>query len=113
MAELDPAELASVLDSARQLLSNYDYDGAYQLLAPVAQANAATGADLARVNRYLGDACMGLGSLDAAMQYYEAGLAGATAEDADHIRGRITDIREHDSAVDATADGVAGEDEAG
>jgi tetratricopeptide (TPR) repeat protein len=113
MAELDPAELASVLDSAQQLLSNYDYDGAYQLLAPVAQANAATGADLARVNRYLGDACMGLGSLDAAMQYYEAGLTGASAEDAEHIRGRITDIREYDSAVEATStDGVAGEDEA-
>ena len=112
MAELDPAELASVLDSAQRLLSNYDHDGAYQLLAPVADANAATGADLAKVNMYLGDACMGLGSLDAAMQYYEAGLTDASADDADYSRRRITDIREHDSAVEATADGVAGEDEA-
>ena len=46
MAELDPAELESILSSAQQLLSNYDYDGAYQLLHPVAEANAATGADL-------------------------------------------------------------------
>jgi tetratricopeptide (TPR) repeat protein len=113
MAELDPAELASVLDSAQRLLSNYDHDAAYQLLAPVAEANAATGADLAKVNMYLGDACVGLGSPDAAMQYYEAGLTGASAEDADYIRRRITDIREYDSAVEATAGGVAGEDEAG
>ena len=113
MAELDPAELASVLDAAERLLSNYDHQGAYQLLAPVAEADAAAGADLARVNRYLGDACMGLGSLDAAMQYYEAGLTGASAEDAEHIRLRMTDIREYDAAVEAAADGVAGEDEAG
>jgi tetratricopeptide (TPR) repeat protein len=113
MAELDPAELATVLDAALSLLGNSDNDGAYQLLAPLAEANAATGADLAKVNMYLGDACMGLGSLDAAMQYYEAGLTGASSEDAEHIRSRITDIREHDSAVAAVADGVAGEDEAG
>ena len=112
MAELDPAELATVLSSAERLLSNYDHDGAYQLLAPVAEANAATGTDLAKVNMYLGDACMGLGSLDAAMQYYEAGLTDASADDADYIRRRITDIREYDSAVSAAEDGIAGEDEA-
>ena len=112
MAELDPAELATVLDSALRLLDSFDHDGAYQLLAPVAEANAATGADLAKVNMYLGDACVGLGSLDAAMQYYEAGLTGASADDADYIRRRVADIGEYDASVSAVADGVAGEDEA-
>ena len=79
MAELDPAELASVLDSAQQLLSNYDYDGAYQLLL-VAQANAAT-ALFREVNMHLGDACMGLGSLDVAT-VLRSGLTRRKAEDA-------------------------------
>ena len=32
MAELDPAELATVLDAAERYLSNADWDGAYNLL---------------------------------------------------------------------------------
>ena len=62
MAELDPAELATVLDSAERYLSDEDWDGAYNLLHPVSEANATTGADLGRVNFYLGEACMGLNS---------------------------------------------------
>ena len=74
MAELDPAELATVLDAAERYLSDSDWDGAYNLLYPVSEANAATGADLGRLNFDLGEACIGLDSFDAAWRYYQAAL---------------------------------------
>jgi tetratricopeptide (TPR) repeat protein len=112
MAELDPAELETILSSADDLLSNYDYDGAYNLLHPVSEANAASGVGLGRLNFSLGEACMGLGSYDAAMMYYQAALANQTGEAAAFTQRRIESLSNYDSAVDATADGVAGEDEA-
>jgi tetratricopeptide (TPR) repeat protein len=112
MAELDPAELATVLDAAERLLDHADWDGAYNLLHPVSEANAATGADLGRLNYMLGEACMGLGSLDAAMMYYQAALANQTPDDAHITQARIKTLGDYDAAVEAGADGVTGEGDA-
>jgi tetratricopeptide (TPR) repeat protein len=112
MAELDAAELTTVLEAARRYLGDYDYDGAYALLHPVSESGGASGADLGRVYAALGDACVGLGSLDAAMSYFEGALPLATGEDLDHVNRRIAEIQRIDSAVDAESEGVAGEDEA-
>ncbi len=112
MAELDPAELATVLESAERYLSDTDWEGAYNLLYPVAEANAATGADLGRVNFYLGEACMGLNSYDAALTYYQAALGNQSGNEADVTQSRIRSLSNYDAAVDASADGVAGQDEA-
>ena len=112
MAELDPAELATVLDSADRYLSDGDWNAAYNLLQPVAEGNAATGAELGRVHFMLGEACVGLNSLDAAMMYYEAALQNQSGEDAAFTQQRIQSIHTQDAATQATADGVAGENEA-
>lgn len=112
MAELDADELATVLDTARRYLADYDYDSAYRVLHPVSEGEAASGADLGRVHTALGDACVGLGSLDAAMWYYESAVPLASGEDLDYVNRRIAEIQRIDSAVDAEADGIAGEDEA-
>ena len=112
MAELDPAELATVLDAADRLLSDSDWDGAYALLHPVLEANAATGADLGRLNFYLGEACMGLNSFDAAWEYYQAALELQSGADADVTSVRLASLQIHEEGVHAAADGVAGEGEA-
>ena len=112
MAELDPAELATVLDSAERYLSDSDWDGAYNLLYPVSEANAATGADLGRLNFDLGEACMGLNSFDAAWGYYQLALGVQSGEAAERTGARIAALQRRYGAVDATAGGVAGEDEA-
>lgn len=112
MAELDPAELATVLDSADRYLSDGDWNAAYNLLQPVAEGNVATGAELGRVNFMLGEACVGLDARDAAMQYFEAALEHQSGDDASATRSRIHGLTVHDAADDATADGVAGEHEA-
>jgi tetratricopeptide (TPR) repeat protein len=112
MAELDPAELASVLDAADALLSNDDWDGVFNLLQPVLEANAATGADLGRLNFYLGEAAMGLNSFDAAWHYYQAALGLQTGGAADLTTVRIVSLQNHYEGVDQSADGVAGEGEA-
>jgi len=112
MAELDPAELATVLDSADRYLTDFDFNAAYNLLQPIAEGGAAAGADLGRVNFLLGEACVGLGARDAAMMYYEAALQHQSADDASLTRSRIHALGVHDAAVDATADGVAGQGEA-
>lgn len=112
MAELDPAELATVLDAADLYLGNADWNSAYSLLQPLSDASAVTGADLGRLDFMLGEACAGLGAFDAAMMHYEAALAHQTADDAALTRGRIESVRTRDAAVDATADGVSGESEA-
>ena len=112
MAELDPAELATVLDAAQRYLDGADWDAAYNLLFPLSEANTVTGSDLGQLNFALGEACLGLGSLDAAIGYYEAALANQSGMAAETTRARIDAIRTHDAAVGATADGVAGEAEA-
>lgn len=113
MAELDPAELATVLDAADRYLSDADWNAAYNLLQPIDEGNAASGADLGRLHFLLGEACRGLDSLDAALTYYQAALANQSADDAAYTRERIQSINTHDTAVQATADGsVTGEDEA-
>ena len=106
MAELDPAELASVLDAADALLSNHDWDGVYNLLQPVLEANAATGADLGRLNFYLGEAAMGLNAFDAAWHYYQATLGLQIGEAADLTRVRIASLQNHYEGVDQQRTGL-------
>ena len=74
MAELDPSELATVLDAAQRYLDGADWDAAYNLLSPLSEAGTVTGEQLGQLNFQLGDACTGLGSLDAAIGYYENAL---------------------------------------
>ncbi len=112
MAVLDPAELATVLDAAQRYLDGADWDAAYNLLYPLAEAGTVTGNDLGQLNFELGEACTGLGSLDAAIGYYENALANQDGMAAETTQARIDAIRTHDAAVGATADGVAGESEA-
>ena len=112
MAELDPAELATVLDSADRYLSDYDYQSAYALLQPLSDANAVSGTDLGRLNFMLGEACVGLEARDAAMQYFEAALEHQSADGASLTRSRMQALTVHDAADDATGDGVTGQHEA-
>jgi tetratricopeptide (TPR) repeat protein len=112
MADLDPAELATVLDAAQRYLDSADWDAAYNLLFPLSEAGTVTGNELGRLNFQLGEACTGLGSLDAAIGYYENALPNQSGMDADMTQDRIASIRTLDAAVGATADGVAGESEA-
>jgi tetratricopeptide (TPR) repeat protein len=113
MAELDPADLATVLDAAERYLDSADWDGAYNLLHPISDGNVVTeSADIARLNFSLGEACMGLGSNDAAMMYYQVALSHQTGMDAETTQFRIDALGTYDAAVDASANGVAGESEA-
>jgi tetratricopeptide (TPR) repeat protein len=112
MAELDPAELATVLDAAQRYLDSADWNGAYNLLYPLFEANTVRANDLGQLNFGLGEACVGLGSLDAAIGYYETALDHQSGMAAETTQSRIDAIRTHDAAVDATAGGVAGEAEA-
>jgi tetratricopeptide (TPR) repeat protein len=100
MAELDPAELATVLDAANRLLSDADWDGAYNLLYPLSEANAAAGSDLGRLDFYLGEACLGLHAYDAAMTYYRSALAIQSGDAAAVTRGRIESLHTCDTAAD-------------
>lgn len=112
MADLDPAELATVLDAAQRYLDSADWDSAYNLLFPLSEAATVTGDELGRLNFELGEACAGLGSLDAAIGYYENALPNQSGMAAETTQARIDAIRTHDAAVGASADGVAGESEA-
>jgi tetratricopeptide (TPR) repeat protein len=111
MAELDAAELESVLDAAQRYLYDYDYDNAYAMLHPVAEQPAASGEGLGKVYSMLGDACIGLGSLDASMYYFEAALPLLGGSELEYVNRRIVEIQNVDAAVDAADEGVAGEDE--
>jgi tetratricopeptide (TPR) repeat protein len=111
MAELDAAELETVLATARRYLYDYDYDNAYALMHPVAEEPAASGEGLGHVYSVLGDACLGLGSLDASMYYFEAALPLLAGSDLEYVNSRINEIQGVDAAVDAESEGVAGEDE--
>jgi hypothetical protein len=56
---------------------------------------------------------MGLNSYDAAYMYYQAALGNQSGDAAALTQQRIESLSSYDAAVDATADGVSGEDEAG
>jgi tetratricopeptide (TPR) repeat protein len=112
MAELDPAELATVLDSADRYLSNHDWQAAHDLLHPLLAANVATGTDLGRLNFALGEACMGLQSFDAAWEHYQVALGLQTGDDRQMTELRIGELQVHYQGLESTTDGVAGENEA-
>jgi tetratricopeptide (TPR) repeat protein len=59
----------------------------------------------------LGEACLGLDGLDAAMYYYEEAVAEG-GDYGERAQGRIEELRRRDTAEEAVDEGVEGEDEA-
>ncbi len=109
---LDDAQIATVLEAAEAAIGYSDHQRAYDLLLPVHESGTVQGASLGRTSLRLGEACLGLGSPDAAMWYFEAAVQDATGEYLTQARARVSEMGRVDAAVDAQADGVADQTEA-
>jgi tetratricopeptide (TPR) repeat protein len=112
MSTLEAAQITSILEAAERLRDNGDHQALYDLLEPVSDGVTITGGELGEVYYFLGESCLGLYSLDAALHYYELALPLATGSAPEFIRARIEEIQHIDSAVDAEYQGVAGAGEA-
>lgn len=109
---LDANQVTTVLEAAEAAIGYSDHQRAYDLLLPLHESGSLQGASLGRASLRLGEACLGLGSSDAAMWYFEAAVGDATGEYLTQARARVAEIGRIDAAVDANADGVAGQTEA-
>jgi hypothetical protein len=108
-AEVD---VDTVLVAADRYLSVSDHQSAYDLLTPLHEGGSVAGEDLGRTSFLLGEACLGLDGLDAAMYYYEEAAQHGSAETQQQAQARIAEIGRRDDAVDAADEGVEGEQEA-
>lgn len=106
------ADVATVLEAGERYLSVNDYQAAYDLLAPLHEGEQVEGDELGRTSYLLGEACLGLDGLDAAMYYYEEAVQNATGDEQQKAQARIEEIKRRDDAVDAEYEGVDGQQEA-
>lgn len=106
------ADLDTAIEGAEGYVMMDDFQTAYDVLEPIHQSGAVSGERLGRVSYLLGEACLGLDGLDAAMYYFEEAQQHAPAAEREKATARIEEIRRRDDAVDAVDEGVAGDDEA-
>jgi hypothetical protein len=111
-ADLTDDELDQLLLGAERYLAVRDHQAAYDLLADRHEAGAFQGPRLGRAALYLGEGCAGLDAWDAAHYYFDEARRHGAPDVAEQAGNRLAEIGRLDDAIDATADGVAGEDEA-
>jgi thioredoxin-like negative regulator of GroEL len=105
-------EVEAVLDAAQGYINVQDHQAAYDLLEPLHEGNVVSGEELGRTSFLLGEACLGLDGLDAAMYYFEEATQTATGDTQQRAQSRVEEIRRRDDAIDAEHEGVDGEQEA-
>jgi len=110
--DLTDDELDQLLVGAERYLAVQDGQAAYDLLAAQHEAGAFQGQRLGRASLLLGEACAQLDAWDAAHYYLEEAQREGAADVAEQARTRLAEVGRLDAAIDATADGVTGEDEA-
>jgi tetratricopeptide (TPR) repeat protein len=112
VSNLNSDQVDEIFETAERYRQNNDHDALYALLEPLSDGNSVGPPHLGQLYYYLGEACIGLNSLDAAMQYLEAAEPVANGELRQTVRARIAEIGRRDDAISAVVDGIDGVDEA-
>lgn len=103
---MEAADVPTQLQAAREALQAYHYDDAYRIAFAVHESGVAQGEELGDAAYYVGEACFGLRSMDAAHHYLTEATTTASEENRAKATARLQDIAEYDTAVAAPHDGV-------
>ena len=107
---MDAQEARQIMDSARDALAVSDYRGAYDLAFPLHQSGFLTGTDQGEAAYLVGEACYGLGSMDAAKYYLEEAAGSASSATQQQARTRLTDVDQLDTAIGAPEGGITAQE---
>lgn len=109
---LDSQQINTVLEAGEHYNRVQDHQQAYDTVFPLVDGGTLQGDDLGRGEVIVGEACVGLGSYDAALHYIELAMQHASGDSRSRAETMLQHLRSLDAAQGVAQDGVDGEQEA-